>query len=95
VTGDLAARLAERLVALRAEQAAGRRVLADLQSRQAEVQDTLLRIAGAVQVLEEELAKDCPHDRPIGQDPGDDQVRAAVAGDQRGPGTPGRDGRSA
>jgi hypothetical protein len=33
-------------------------MLADPQARQAEVQDTVLRIAGAIQVLEEELGRD-------------------------------------
>jgi predicted nucleic acid-binding Zn-ribbon protein len=55
---DLRSRLEERLDALRAELDAGRRMLADLQARQAEVQDTVLRIAGAIQVLEEELRRD-------------------------------------
>ena len=53
---DLRAQLEERLTALRGELAAGRRLLADLQARQAEVVDTLLRIDGAISVLEEELA---------------------------------------
>ena len=53
---DLRAQLEERLTALRGELAAGRRLLADLQARQAEVVDTLLRIDGAIGVLEEELA---------------------------------------
>jgi hypothetical protein len=53
---DLRAQLEERLAALRGELAAGRRLLADLQARQAEVVDTLLRIDGAISVLEEELA---------------------------------------
>ena len=53
---DLRAQLEERLTALRGELAAGRRLLADLQARQAEVVDTLLRIDGAIAVLEEELA---------------------------------------
>jgi hypothetical protein len=53
---DLRAQLEQRLAALHAELAAGRRLLADLQARQAEVVDTLLRIDGAISVLEEELA---------------------------------------
>jgi hypothetical protein len=53
---DLRAQLEERLTALRGERAAGRRLLADLQARQAEVLDSLLRIDGAITVLEEELA---------------------------------------
>lgn len=48
--------LSERLEALRAEYAAGQSMLADLEARQAEVGQTLLRISGAIQVLEELLA---------------------------------------
>ena len=53
---DLRAQLEQRLAALHEELAAGRRLLADLQARRAEVVDTLLRIDGAISVLEEELA---------------------------------------
>jgi len=45
----------ERLATLRQEFEAGRRMLADLEARQVELQQTLLRIGGAVQVLEELL----------------------------------------
>jgi predicted nucleic acid-binding Zn-ribbon protein len=58
VSADLRGQLERRLDALRAELDAGRRMLADLQARQAEVQDTVLRISGAIQVLEEELGRD-------------------------------------
>jgi uncharacterized coiled-coil protein SlyX len=61
---DLRAQLEERLAALRAELAAGRRLLSDLQAREAEVLDTLLRLDGAVRVLEEELADTRGDDRP-------------------------------
>jgi hypothetical protein len=53
---DLRAQLERRVSELHEELAAGRRILADLQARQGEVQDTMLRVAGAIQVLEEELA---------------------------------------
>jgi hypothetical protein len=53
---DLRAQLEERLTALRDERAAGRRLLAELQARQSEVVDTMLRLDGAIGVLEEELA---------------------------------------
>lgn len=46
-----------RLKSLKAEFAAGQQVLADLEAKQASIRDTLLRISGAIQVLEEELAK--------------------------------------
>ena len=49
--------LVQRLTALKAEFEAGQKMLAELQRQQAELRNTLLRISGAVQVLEEELAK--------------------------------------
>jgi uncharacterized coiled-coil protein SlyX len=49
-------RLEERLAALRAELESGRRALAELDQKQSTLRDTMLRISGAVQVLEEELA---------------------------------------
>lgn len=38
---------------LRAELEAGRKMLADLETRRSELQSTLLRISGALQVLDE------------------------------------------
>lgn len=49
--------LEQRLNALKAEFESGQKMLAELEAKQANVQNTLLRISGAVQVLEEELAK--------------------------------------
>ena len=49
--------LQQRLQELKAEYEAGKKVLADLEAKQANVRDTLLRMAGAIQVLEEELVK--------------------------------------
>ena len=46
-----------RLQELRQEYDAGTRLLSDLDSRRANIQATLTRISGAIQVLEEELAK--------------------------------------
>jgi hypothetical protein len=47
--------LENRLLELRAEYARGEGQLAQLDQRRAEVRDTLLRISGAIQVLEELL----------------------------------------
>jgi uncharacterized coiled-coil protein SlyX len=48
--------LEQRLRDLKAEYAAGQQMLTELESRQAHLRETLLRISGAIQVLEEELA---------------------------------------
>lgn len=48
--------LETRLQQLKTELASGQQMLADLEAKQANVRDTLLRIAGAIQVIEEELA---------------------------------------
>lgn len=49
--------LTNRLAQLRAEYESGQRMLAELEAKQRNLRDTLLRISGAIQVLEEELAK--------------------------------------
>ena len=49
--------LEQRLQALKAELASGQKVLAELEMKQTNVRDTLLRISGAIQVIEEELAE--------------------------------------
>lgn len=49
--------LQQRLQKLRTEFESGQRVLAELAAKQANIQNTMLRIQGAIQVLEEELAK--------------------------------------
>ncbi|QTA93979.1 hypothetical protein [Desulfonema magnum] len=51
------AQLEQRLTQLRAEFESGRKMLADLETRKTEIQQSLLRISGAIQVLEEELGK--------------------------------------
>ncbi|MFL5344439.1 MAG: hypothetical protein ACJ8AT_06585 [Hyalangium sp.] len=48
----------KRLEELRAELAAGEKLLAELQAKQASVQQTMLRIAGAIQVLQELLGQE-------------------------------------
>ena len=49
--------LEERLAALRSEFESGQKMLADLEQRTAVLRETMLRISGAMQVLEEELAR--------------------------------------
>jgi prefoldin subunit 5 len=48
--------LEQRVSELRAEQQKGQQMLAELEAKQAELQQTVLRISGAIQVLEELLA---------------------------------------
>jgi hypothetical protein len=54
VRGELERRLTE----LRSEFEAGRRLEVDLQARLSEVSQTVLRVSGAIQVLEELLSAD-------------------------------------
>ncbi len=49
--------LEQQLKELRAEYAAGQKVLGELENEQAELRNTLLRIDTTIQVLEEELSK--------------------------------------
>ena len=56
--------LEQRLTELKAECAAGQKMLADLQAQQANLQQTLLRISGAMQVLEELLGNGLPPEAP-------------------------------
>lgn len=48
-------RLEQRLTALRSELAAGQKMSNELDAKRAELQATMLRIAGAIQVIEEVL----------------------------------------
>jgi hypothetical protein len=48
--------LEQRVRELKAEQHKGQQMLAELEAREAELRQTLLRISGAIQVLEEMLA---------------------------------------
>ena len=50
--------LEQRLKELRAEFESGKRVLADLEAREANMRNTLRRISSAIQELEKELAKE-------------------------------------
>lgn len=49
--------LKERVKELKSEFESGQKMLAELESKQANMRNTLLRISGAIQVLEEEIAK--------------------------------------
>jgi len=53
-------KLEQRLTELRAEYESGQRALAELEQKQATLRDTVLRISGAIQVLEEELGTRTP-----------------------------------
>ena len=50
--------LEQRLKELNAEFESGQKMLAELEAKQANMRNTLLRISGAIQVLQEELAKE-------------------------------------
>lgn len=50
--------LPKRLAELKAELASAQKMSAELESRQASMRETLLRMSGEIQVLEEELAKE-------------------------------------
>lgn len=49
--------LEKRLAELKTEFASGQKVMAELETKQANLRDTLLRISGAIQILEEEIGK--------------------------------------
>ena len=54
--------LEKRLKELKTEYESGQKMLADLESKAANLRNTLIRISGAIQVLEEELATDNGND---------------------------------
>lgn len=54
-------KLEQRLQELKAEYESGQKMLADLEARQEELRNTLMRISGAITILEEVLA---PEDKP-------------------------------
>lgn len=51
-------RLEQRLLELRVEFESGQKALADMEMKQVNLRNTLLRISGAIKVLEEELGKE-------------------------------------
>ncbi len=56
-------KLDKRLEELKSEFESGQKILSDLETRQTELQKNMLRISGAIQVLEEELEK-CKDELP-------------------------------
>jgi peptidoglycan hydrolase CwlO-like protein len=58
IDSAMAEKLQQRLDQLKAEYTAGLRMREDLQAKLNNLDQTLLRINGAIQVLEEELAQD-------------------------------------
>ena len=68
--------LQSRLNALKAEFEAGQKMMAELDAKRASLHETLLRIHGAIQVLEEELGE------PGGQEEDTDSVDNAAAVDE-------------
>jgi predicted nuclease with TOPRIM domain len=62
--------LEARLQQLKAEFEAGQHLLAELEAKQANLRETLLRISGAIQVLQEELDKaEQSAERPLEPEP--------------------------
>ena len=58
--------LEQRLAELKAEYESGQKMLADIEARRVELRGTLMRIHGAVLVLEEELARvDAVENEPV------------------------------
>lgn len=53
-------KLEQRLTELKVEFESGQKMLADLETQQANLKTTLLRISGAIQVLEEMLQAEAP-----------------------------------
>ena len=51
-------KLTQRLQELKAEFEAGQKMLAELEAKEVNLRNSLLRISGAIQVLEEELSKE-------------------------------------
>jgi hypothetical protein len=68
--------LEQRLVELGDQFESGQKMLADLESQQANLRNTLLRISGAIQVLEELIAAESSV-REVEKQEGQNQERAA------------------
>ena len=68
----VAEKLEKRLSSLRVEFESGQKMLADLEAKQASLRETLLRISGAIQVLEEGLGQP--------NEPGEDEIGETAQG---------------
>ena len=62
-------KLRERLDRLREEYATGMKTMAEIEKKQEELRAVLLRISGAIQVIEELLASDKPPAAPSSSEP--------------------------
>lgn len=51
-------KLQKRLAELKQEYESGQKMMTELETKQSNLRDTLLRISGAIQILEEELSED-------------------------------------
>ena len=58
-------KLQQRLQSLKSEYEAGQKMMAELEAKQTNLRDTLLRISGAIQVLEEALNEDPVETTPV------------------------------
>jgi predicted nuclease with TOPRIM domain len=74
---DMKDKLEQRLQTLKTEYEAGQKVLAELEAKQTNVRETLLRISGAIQVLEEALSED-PEPEPSISADGENAPAAAI-----------------
>ncbi len=57
--------LEQRLKELRAERETGQKTLDELETKEKDLRSTLLRISGAIKVLEEELTKERSSERRV------------------------------
>jgi len=73
-------RLQQRLQPLKSEFEAGQQMLTELEAKQANLQQTLLRISGAIQVLEEVLNDIPEEDTPFNPDLGKGAIAIPSSG---------------
>ena len=61
--------LEKRLTELKSEFEAGQKMMTELESKQSNLRDTLLRISGAIQILEEEINRVNDTSEPVQETP--------------------------